>query len=282
MMLARGTELLRTEQTAGTAVAAFTVYTLESIRAVVDAAETCERPVLMSVGASSYRVTGARELAAAALAAAERASAPVGVHLDHCTDEDEITRAVELGYSSVMYDGSGLSFDENVERTAAVVARAHAEDVWVEGELGALAGDEDASTGVTAMELTDPAQAADFATRTGVDALAVAVGTVHGFSAVPMLVDLDRLAAVAAGTSTPLVLHGASGLPDDNLEAAVRSGVVKVNVNAELRQAHRRALEQALTQVGDDLLRIQRTAVAAMTTVATEKITSLSRKEQLT
>lgn len=280
-MLARGTDLLKGEQAAGTAVAAFTVYTLESIRAVVDAAETCERPVLMSVGSSSYRVTGARELAAAALAAAERAAVPVGVHLDHCTDEDEITRALGLGYSSVMYDGSALPFDENLRRTAAVVARAHAEGVWVEGELGALAGDEDASTGVAAADLTDPLQAADFATRTGVDALAVAIGTVHGFSPVPMLVDLDRLSAIAAGTNTPLVLHGASGLPDDNLTAAVRVGVAKVNVNAELRKAHRQSLEQALTEPGDDLLRIQRAAVKAMATVATEKITTLSRKEQL-
>jgi len=281
-MLARGTDLLKAEQATGTAVAAFTVYTLESIRAVVDAAETCERPVLMSVGSSSYRVTGARELAAAALAAAERASVPVGVHLDHCTDEDEITRAIELGYSSVMYDGSALPFDENLERTAAVVARAHAEGVWVEGELGALAGDEDASTGVAAVEMTDPVQAADFATRTGVDALAVAIGTVHGFSAVPMLVDLDRLAAIASGTETPLVLHGASGLPDDNLRAAVQAGVAKVNVNAELRKAHREALEHALTEPGDDLLRIQRATVAAMTIVAADKITTLSRKEHLT
>jgi fructose-bisphosphate aldolase class II/tagatose 1,6-diphosphate aldolase GatY/KbaY len=281
-MLARGTDLLAAEQAAGTAVAAFTVYTLESIRAVVDAAETCERPVLMSVGSSSYRVTGARELAAAALAAAERASVPVGVHLDHCTDEDEISRAVELGYSSVMYDGSALPFEQNLERTAAVVARAHAEGVWVEGELGALAGDEDASTDSAATQLTDPLQAADFAARTGVDALAVAVGTVHGFSAVPMQVDIDRLTTIAASTSTPLVLHGASGLPDDNLTSAVRAGVVKVNVNAELRRAHRDALAQALTVTGDDLLRIQRTAVTAMTTVATEKITVLSCKEQLT
>ncbi|MFI7067194.1 class II fructose-bisphosphate aldolase [Kribbella sp. NPDC050124] len=281
-MLARGTDLLAAEQAAGTAIAAFTVYTLESIRAVVDAAESCERPVLMSVGASSYRVTGARELAAAALAAAESASVQVGVHLDHCTDEAEITRAVELGYSSVMYDGSALPFDENVERTAAVVARAHAEGVWVEGELGALAGDEDTSTGVAAREMTNPLQAAEFALRTGVDAMAVAVGTVHGLSAVPMLVDLNRLAAIAAGTSTPLVLHGASGLPDNNLTAAVGAGVVKVNVNAELRNAHRAALAEALSQDGDDLLRIQRTAVAAMTTVAAEKITTLSREEQPT
>jgi ketose-bisphosphate aldolase len=281
-MLARGNDLLAAEQAAGTAVAAFTVYTLESIRAVVDAAETCERPVMMSVGSSSYRVTGARELAAAALAAAERASVPVGIHLDHCTDEDEISRAVELGYSSVMYDGSALPFDQNVERTAAVVARAHAEGVWVEGELGALAGDEDASTDAAAVQLTDPLQAADFASRTGVDALAVAVGTVHGFSAVPTRVDIDRLTTIAAGTSTPLVLHGASGLPDDNLSAAVRAGVVKVNVNAELRKAHREALVQALTVTGDDLLRIQRAAVTAMTSVATEKITILSCKEQLT
>lgn len=278
-MLARGTDLLKAEKAAGTAVAAFTVYTLESIRAVVDAAEAAGRPVLMSVGSSSYRITGAPELAAAALAAAERASVPVGVHLDHCTDEAEIARAIGLGYTSVMFDGSALPYTENLERTEAVVSHAHAEGVWVEGELGALPGDEDASTGATAVEMTDPAQASDFAARTGVDALAVAIGTVHGFSAVPMLVDLQRLATIAALVDTPLVLHGASGLPDANLVAAVRSGVCKVNVNAELRKAHRSALVQALTEEGDDLLRIQRAAVAAMMTIAAEKIGVLSGKE---
>ncbi|TDO35861.1 fructose-bisphosphate aldolase class II/tagatose 1,6-diphosphate aldolase GatY/KbaY [Kribbella sp. VKM Ac-2527] len=278
-MLARGTDLLKYEQAAGTAVAAFTVYTLESIRAVVDAAEATARPVLMSSGSSSYRVTGAPELAAAALAAAERASVPIGVHLDHCTDETEIARAIRLGYTSVMFDGSALPYAENLERTKAVVALAHAEGVWVEGELGALPGDEDASTDASAVELTDPAQAADFAARTGVDALAVAVGTVHGFSATPMYVDLPRLAAIAACTEIPLVLHGASGLPDANLAAAVRTGIAKVNVNAELRKAHREAMEHALAEQGDDLLRIQRAAVAAMTITAAEKIGVLSGKE---
>jgi ketose-bisphosphate aldolase len=204
---------------------------------------------------------------------------PVGVHLDHCTDEAEIARAIGLGYTSVMFDGSALPYAENLERTEAVVSRAHAAGVWVEGELGALPGDEDASTGAAAVEMTDPAQAADFATRTGVDALAVAIGTVHGLSAVPLLVDLDRLAAIAALVETALVLHGASGLPDANLTAAVRAGVSKVNVNAELRKAHRGALEHALADPSDDLLRIQRAAVAAMTAIAAEKIGVLSGKE---
>jgi ketose-bisphosphate aldolase len=268
-MLATGTGVLRR----GRAVAAITTYTLESTTAIVRAAERLQAPVLLMAGASSYGAVGREPLAAAALAAARGASVPVGVHLDHCRDPDEVDACLALGYSSVMIDGSHLDFEANVELTRSVVARAHASGAWVEAELGALSGDEDRSGGFSAPgDMTDPQQAAEFATRTGVDALAVAVGNVHGFTPEPVRLDLDRLRAIAAACSAPLVLHGASGLPDADLLGAVAAGVVKVNVNAELRRAHLGALAAGLPEVGDDVRALQGRAIEAMTRVAEAKI----------
>ena len=271
-MLATGTAVLAR----GRAVAAITTYTLESTRAIVAAAERLGQPVLLSAGVSSYGAVGREPLAAAALAAAHAASVPVGVHLDHCKDPDEIDACLALGYSSVMIDGSQLPFDENVAVTRRVVERAHAAGAWVEAELGALSGDEDASGEAETGAMTDPREAAEFAERTGVDALAVAVGNVHGFTPEPVRLDLGRLREIAAVCEAPLVLHGASGLPEEDLLGAVAAGVVKVNVNAELRRAHIAALAAGMEDGGDDIRALQRRAIEAMAAVAAEKIALLS------
>ncbi len=275
-MLAKGIELLTDARTEGRAVPAFTTYTLESTRAICEAAERTGLPAMIAAGSSSFRGAGREGLAAAALAAAEAARVPVGVHLDHSTDPDEIAACIELGYTSVMIDGSRLPFDENVELTRAVVERAHAHGVWVEGELGGLAGDEDSSSDAVAGDLTDPRQAAEFVDRTGVDALAAAVGTVHGFTAVPVHVDFERLRAIVAAVDVPFVLHGASGLDDDELAATAAAGVAKVNVNAELRRAYLEALRDALDGGGDDVPRLQGRAIAAMADVAEAKLRVLA------
>jgi len=213
------------------AIAAFSTYTLESTVAICRAAERTGLPVIVQAGARAFRVTGRETLAAVALAAAQEASASVGVHLDHSRDLGEIRACIALGYPSVMIDGSHLPFADNMARTRTVVEEAHAAGAWVEAELGALTGDEDVSGDAEAAALTDPEQAAEFAAQTGVDALAVAVGTVHGFTSRPGHVNLARLERIAALTPVPLVLHGASGLPERELLAAVRCGMAKVNIN---------------------------------------------------
>lgn len=271
-MLATGTDLLRRD---GSAVAAITTYTLESTRAIVLAAERTGLPVLLSAGSSSFGAVGREPLAAAALAAAHAAQVPVGVHLDHSRSVEEIEACIALGYSSVMIDGSAEDFEANVALTRRVVELAHAAGVWVEAELGALTGDEDASGEHEAGAMTDPAQAAELVERTGVDALAVAIGNVHGFTPKPVRLDLGRLAAIADATPVPLVLHGASGLPAGDLLGAVELGVVKVNVNAELRRAHIGALG---ADVGDDVRKLQGLAIEAMAAVAAEKIELLARR----
>jgi ketose-bisphosphate aldolase len=272
-MLARGPQILLEARAHGRAVPAFTTYTLESTRAICDAAERTGLPVILAAGSSSFRGSSRAMLAAAAVAAASEASVPVGVHLDHSTDLDEIRACLELGYTSVMFDGSHLPFDENVALTRTVVAEAHAAGVWVEAELGGVAGDEDASTGAVSGELTDPGQAAAFVERTGVDALAAAVGTVHGFTTAPVQVDVDRVRAISTLTGIPFVLHGASGLSDPQLAAALAAGVAKVNVNAELRRAYFAALDG---DGADDIPRLQSRLVAAMAHVAAEKLVVLS------
>jgi ketose-bisphosphate aldolase len=225
---------------------------------------------------------------------ARESPSPVGVHLDHATDLGEIRACIELGYTSVMIDGSRRSFEENIEVTSLVVAEAHRQGVWVEAELGAISGDENvsgaaggpgASDGAGAAGLTSPEGAAEFAERTGVDALAVAIGTVHGISDHPVHIDLGLLDRIAAVVPVPLVLHGASGLEEAELVAAVRRGVAKVNFNAELRRAYLGALRRVIGDVGnvgdvgdvgDDIVGLQRAAVEAMRKVAVAKLALLA------
>lgn len=274
-MLVRGVEMLEQARAQRRAVPAFTAYSLEAIQAIRGAAEAAGLPVIVSAGASSFRAVGAAPLAAAALAAADASAVPAGVHLDHATDLELIGRCIDLGYTSVMFDGSALEFDENVRLTREVVERAHADGVWVEAELAGVPGDEDASSDAAAGELTDPDQAAEFVERTGVDVLAAAVGTVHGLTTVPMELDVDRIRRIAAVTRVPLALHGASGLTAAELRAAVDAGIAKVNFNAELRRACVDALAATLPEAGDDIPRLQRDAIAAMHAVAEEKLLAL-------
>ncbi|MFS8201690.1 class II fructose-bisphosphate aldolase [Streptomyces sp. CWNU-52B] len=271
-MLSRGTGILTRASAEGRAVGAFATYNLEQVQAVVEAGRSTGRPVMLLAGSSHFGHAGRRLLATLALTAAEESDHEVGVHLDHCRDLDELRWCVEAGYSSVMYDGSHDLYEVNVSRTreAVRIARDHgargegARDhgVWVEGELGALAGDEDVSTAAgppSPAAMTDPEQAADFVARTGVDALAVAVGNVHGYAPDAHL-DLERLAALRAAVPVPLVLHGASGLPEEEVRRAIGLGVAKVNVNAELRRAYLRAVTEKLPDVlpGDDAVGLWR------------------------
>jgi fructose-bisphosphate aldolase class II/tagatose 1,6-diphosphate aldolase GatY/KbaY len=271
-MLARGADIVRDAWLEQRAVAAFTIYTIESVRGVCEAAVAARRPVILQAGSSSFGAVGRTTLAAAALAAASDSPELIGVHLDHSTDAAEIRACIDLGYSSVMFDGSHLPFEENVARTLAVVTEAHAAGVWVEAELGAIGGGEDASSDAVADELTAPAGAEAFAARTRVDALAVAIGSVHGMTAHPVHLDLVRLAEIAARVPIPLVLHGASGLDEDELRQAVHGGMAKVNFNAELRRSYLDALRQGLEGTGDDLVVLQRQAIAALAATAEEKI----------
>ncbi|HEX7292136.1 MAG TPA: class II fructose-bisphosphate aldolase [Conexibacter sp.] len=275
-MLDRGIGMLREAQRDGWALAAFSVYNLEQALGVCRAAERTGVPLLLQAGSSAFAYAGERPLAALALAVADASSARVGVHLDHATSEDEIRRCLEAGYTSVMFDGSALPFEENVRSTRAVAALAHEHGAWVEAELAGFAGDEDRTDEAAAAggALTDPAQAERLVAETGVDALAVAIGNVHGIPSAPVVLDFERLAAIRARVDVPLVLHGASGLPDDDVRRAIAGGVAKINVNTELRRSFRGALGAiaAAPPPGDGLADYLTPAMVAVRDVAEAKL----------
>jgi tagatose 1,6-diphosphate aldolase GatY/KbaY len=278
-MLDHGTAVLRDAHAEGWAIGAFSVYNLEGAQAVCAAAELEQAPVILQAGSNAFAYAGLRALAGLALGAAADSRARVGVHLDHARELAEIRACLELGYSSVMVDGSALPFEDNVRLTRTVVEAAHAAGAWVEGELAGIAGDEDrsADTAIGVGALTDPAAAEAFVARTGVDALAVAIGNVHGITATPVTLDFDRLAAIGDRLDVPLVLHGASGLPDAQLAQAVALGVAKVNLNTELRRALKHALLAlgAAPPDGDSMAELLAPARDAITDVARQKIRAL-------
>lgn len=266
-MLLRGKSALSLAYAEHRAVAGFVTYNLETTQAIVQAAETTGSPLLIQAGSSAFKHAGLRPLALLALYAAQSTEALIGVHLDHSRSLDEVETCIELGYTSVMVDGSHLAYADNVALTKAAVKAAKRSDVWVEAELGAVAGDEDRSTGATASAMTDADEAAQFVRSTGIDALAVAVGNVHGVAHPPPEIALDRLTQIAAATGIPLVLHGASGLSAETLLACLDRGVAKVNVNTELRSAFLASLDRTLPRAhpAADLVTVldaARTAVA--------------------
>ncbi len=265
--------LLRLAQAGGYAIGAFNVYNLEGVKAVIGAAESECSPVMLQIhpGALKY---GGPPLVALCLSAAERARVPVAVHLDHSSSPKAISEALDAGLPSVMADGSHLSYAENVSFTREMAELAHARGAAVEAELGRISGTED---GLTVAEFearfTDPRQAADFVAQTGVDALAVCIGNVHGkYHREPDL-DFPRLAAVRAAVDVPLVLHGASGLPEHMVRESIALGITKINVNTELRDAFIGALRDRLAQAGSpDLVELLDGGVAAMQAVVAEKL----------
>lgn len=260
------------------AIAAFNVITLEYAEGIVLGAERAGLPVLLSVSHNAVRFHGAlAPIARGCLAIAEGASVPVGLHLDHCEDESLVESAALLGFGSAMFDASTLPYAENVARTAAVAARGHELGIWVEAELGEIGGKDGAhAPGVR----TDPAEAAQFVADTGVDGLAVAVGTSHAMTERTAHPDHDLISRLAHAVPVPLVLHGSSGVPDAGLTAAVAAGIRKVNVGTQVSAAYtgalvsrlgpgpdpRKALAAARVAVADDVARLLR-VISAPTSV---------------
>ncbi|MGF1426606.1 class II fructose-bisphosphate aldolase [Kitasatospora sp. LaBMicrA B282] len=225
-------------------VGAFNVIQLEHAQAVVAGAEAAGAPVILQLSENAVRYHGALSpIGTAVLAAAEAAAVPVAVHLDHATSADLVREAVDLGFTSVMFDASVCEYDDNVRTTAEVVARCHDAAVWVEAELGEVGGKD----GVHAPGArTVPEEAVAFVAATGVDALAVAVGTSHAMLTRDAALDFELIAALRAAVPVPLVLHGSSGVADEHLAAAVRHGMTKVNIATHLNQVFTAAVREAL------------------------------------
>ena len=246
-------ELVLSAAARGRAVAAFNVVTLEQAEAVVAAAEQTGYPVVLQVSQNAIRFrAGFAPLLAACRELADAADRPVAVHLDHIDDpalaEAALRRSSELGLGSLMFDASTRPYAANVAMTAEVVAAGHAHGLWVEGELGAVGGKDGAhAPGVR----TDPDEAGAFVERTGVDALAVAVGSSHAMRDRTARLDLGLIARLRDAIGVPLVLHGSSGVPDDQLSAAVAAGIRKVNIGTALAIAGTQRLREELAAQPD-------------------------------
>jgi fructose-bisphosphate aldolase class II len=229
---------------AGTGLGAFNVVLLEHAEAIASGAEQAQRPVIFQISQNCVRYHGAlAPITRATLSIAEQLDVPALVHLDHADDEDLVREAVDLGIQSVMFDASTLPYDQNVARTRDVAQFCHDRGVLVEAELGEVGGKD----GVHAPGArTDPSDARRFAEATGVDWLAVAVGTSHAMTTREAAVDHALIEQLASSVEAPLVLHGSSGLPDPQLEAAVRAGMTKINISTHLNALFTGAVRQTL------------------------------------
>jgi len=247
------------------AVGAFNIYNLEGVLAVIQSAEALGSPVIIQLLPSALEL-GGTPLIQLCLEAGDKAQVPVAIHLDHCPSQKMIQAALAAGISSVMADGSGLEYAGNLAFTKNIVQEAVLYSAGVEGELGRLSGSEDGLTvAAAATKMTQPEEAADFVKQTGICALAVCIGNIHGHYKTEPRLDFKRLAAIAAAVSVPLVLHGTSGLPDEMIVRAIAHGVCKFNVNTEIRTAYTHSLSRLF--VGGnlpELVDVMRDGIAAM------------------
>ncbi|MFZ5625884.1 MAG: class II fructose-1,6-bisphosphate aldolase [Bacillota bacterium] len=249
MALVPITELLKGAEADGYAVGAFNCNNMEIVQAIIAAAEAEKAPVIMQASQGAIKYAGLDYIVAMARTAAEKAAVPVALHLDHGTSFEQVMKCIRAGFSSVMIDGSKLPLEENIALTKKVIDVAHAVGVSVEAELGKIGGTEDDIT-VDEKEalFTDPEEARIFVERTGVDALAVAIGTAHGqYKGVPQL-DFERLKKIRSLVNVPIVLHGSSGVPDEAIQEAIRLGVRKVNIDTNIREAFVAAMREVLAR----------------------------------
>ena len=246
MSLAAVHELAAAARAAGAGLGAFNVILLEHAEAIVGAAEQAERPVVLQLSQNTVRYHGAlAPLGKALLALARQADVPVGVHLDHATEQMLVGEALRLGFTSVMFDGSAAAYEQNVGATTRVAERCHRAGVTIEAELGEIGGKDGAHAPAVR---TDPDEARAFVAATGVDLLAVAVGTSHAMHEQAARVDTGHIARLRAAVDVPLVLHGSSGVPDEDLPAIVGAGMTKVNLATTLNLALTRSVRETLTE----------------------------------
>ncbi|SHE75885.1 fructose-bisphosphate aldolase, class II [Caldanaerobius fijiensis DSM 17918] len=248
-MLVSGKEILQKANEGGYAVGAFNTSNLEITQAIIEAAEEEKAPVIIQVSMSAIKYAGIENIAAIVITAAKNASVPVALHLDHGTDFNVVMQCLRNGWTSIMFDGSKYPFEENVAITKNIVNIAHPMGVSVEAELGKIGGTEDHIT-VDEREatMTDPDEAVRFVEQTGVDYLAIAIGTAHGVYKGEPKLDFDRLQKIKSLLKMPIVLHGASGVPEESIVKAVKLGVNKINIDTDLRQAFDSAIRSYLNE----------------------------------
>lgn len=250
MPLVTSEQMLLDAQKGGYAVGAFNVENMEMVKAVIAAAEEMQAPVMLQTTPSTVKYASLDTYCAIVAAEAKKASVPVCLHLDHGSSFELAVQAIKAGYTSVMIDGSQESFEDNIAVSKKVVDVAKACGIPVEAELGKVGGKED-DLEAEADTNTDPAEAKEFAERTGVSSLAIAIGTAHGFYTGTPILDKERVSDIRKVVTIPLVLHGASGLTDEDVKECVQRGICKVNFATELRVAYTDAGKKLLAEKPD-------------------------------
>lgn len=244
MSYVKGIELIKMAEKANTSIIAFNCLDYNMAASVIAAAERAKKPamvMLLPEHATLNKVTTLEAFAAMVEKMAEKATVPISLHLDHCYDEEVIKRAIDAGFTSVMYDASRYELEENIRKTKAVVWYAHAKGVMVEAELGSVGLAKDNDNDKTDF-YTDPEAVKKFTEATGVDALAIAIGNAHGDYPFPPKLDLKRLDEINAITDVPLVLHGGSGIPEDQLAEAFSRGINKFNYGTDTMHCYNDAV----------------------------------------
>ena len=253
MPLVTTKQLLLDAQKDGYAIGAFNVENMEMVQAVLAAAEELCSPVIMQTTPSTVAYAGLDYFYANVKAAAERTNIPVVLHLDHGSSFALAMQALRTGYTSIMIDGSHGTFEENIAVSKAVADACHPSGIPVEAELGKVGGKEDDLDGGVENPYTDPEQARAFVEATGIDSLAVAIGTAHGiYTGTPKL-DMGRLSEIRKTVSIPLVLHGTSGVPDEAVKECIRRGICKVNYATDLRIAFTKGVNHVLAEKPDTI-----------------------------
>lgn len=249
-----GNELLLDAQKNKYAVGAFNVNNMEIIQAIMAAAEELNSPVILQASQGGLKYAGVEYIAALGKLAANSSKVPVALHLDHGTDFEQVMQCIRHGFSSVMIDGSRFPLEENIAFTKRVVEIAHMVGVSVEAELGKIGGTEDH---ITVSEedatFTDPMEAKRFVEETGVDSLAIAVGTAHGVYQGEPKIDFDRIEAIRKAIDIPLVLHGSSGVPEESLKRAIELGISKINIDTDIRATFARTVKEYLLENPDQI-----------------------------
>ena len=272
-MLVNMNDILLPAQKNGYGVGFFNAVNMEMARAVIETAEELQMPVMVGTAEILLPAMDLAHVASYLIPLAKNASVPVCVHYDHGLTFERCMEAIELGFTSIMYDCSTEDYETNVRKVAEMVAICHAKGITVEGELGHVGDNEGAGKLANPSDYyTDPAMAEDFVRRTGVDSLAVAVGNAHGDYKFPPKLDFDRISAIAKVTGVPLVLHGGSGLSDEDFKLAVKRGVCKVNIFTDIDKAGKAGVEEGIAAGAKTMMGLIPYEIAAMKRVAEEKI----------
>lgn len=253
MALVNPSHFMKIAQEKGVGIAAFNVHNMETIQAVMEGAAEENAPVIIQTTPGTLKHAGIHNIAAIVKAEAKRCDIPVALHVDHCSSYETIVKCIQHGYTSVMIDSAYLPYEENVAMVRKVVEMAHYAGVFVESEIGRIGGvEDDLFLNEADAAFTVPTEAESFAVETGIDSLAIAIGTAHGMYKGEPRLDFERLSAIHKIVRIPLVLHGASGVPDDSIKEAIRRGIVKINIATELKLPMAKAIQDSFSRNAEE------------------------------